>query len=1312
VTIDIQVLGPVRASIDGRPVALGGTKQRAVLALLALRAPEVVSIDQLIDEIWRDEPPKTAEHSVQVYVSELRRLLRGDRAGGGGDVLARRPPGYLLDLEPARVDAHRFELDASRGRALLSAGRPAEAAAALRGALAVWRGRPLADLDGDVARGDVARLEELRVATTEDALEAELALGRGAEAIAELRSLVDEHPTRERVRELLILALYRSGRQADALRELAVVRSVLADELGVDPGPSLRRLEEAILQQDPSLDPPRAPARSAPPASAGEASVEATGTIDSRRQQGRPDEPHELRKIVTVLFVDVSGSTALGDRLDAESMRTIMTRFFDEMRTVLERHGATIEKYVGDAIMAIFGVPHVHEDDAARAVRAAVEMREALSKLNDALLDERGVTIRTRTGINTGEVVADFARDRQRLVTGDAVNVAARLEQSADSDEILLGEATYRLVRDAVDVDVPKHLAVRGKADAVATFRLTGIRPGEGGLSRNLESPMVGRSSEFRALRDAIERTVETGACHLFTVYGEAGVGKSRLIEELSRTTPPEVRTLKGRCLSYGDGITFWPIADAVKQAASIEDVDSRETARSKLDASIGEADDGRAVADGLAQMMGLTDADVPPGTAGWAARRFLESLAKERPLLLLIEDIHWAEPTLLDLIESIAEWSRESPILVVCTARPEFLERRPAWAGGARDVQTLSLRPLSPSDSAELIRNLLGGDAPAGGTVDVIVDAAEGNALFVEQTVSMLIDEGTLRRDEAGWTTTRDISDLRIPAEIQALLSARLDLLPRDERDALECAAVIGRRFDTQAVERLTPDVDRHAVHDRLRALARKDLVRPDGAGDDAGFRFVHALIQAAVYDAIPKRIRALLHEDVADWLEERHGDRSAEYDEIVGRHLERAVGYLSDLGGVDEQARRLAERAAARLSAAGARALVRGDMPAVVALYASVTELMAEDDADRLRILPDLGTAYVEIGDMQTAASVFDEALHKADELDDLGLRSHALLYRFELDAWTKGRPAAEALRDEAVRLIPFAEGRGDDASLYRLWRIVAEHTDSPSETTAMGERAMSFAARAGDRRGQLELLQVLSSLLPDDTTPVPEALAATERHLHLAKGDRVGEAAVIVNARSALLAMIGDIERSRVESAAARATFGDLGLELWLAASATIGPARAELVAGNPELAEELLRAGLDRLHRMSTLTFWLGWELAMLAEALLEQGRVDEAQAALDAGADDPHLSTPGLRGRVLLERERWTDAEATLAEAIERLDAGWVTHVADAHLLRSKALSRLGRKEEAAASAAHAIRLLERKASPLLVARAQRIAAET
>jgi class 3 adenylate cyclase/DNA-binding SARP family transcriptional activator/tetratricopeptide (TPR) repeat protein len=1301
--VDIRILGPVEASADGRPLALGGAKQRAVLALLALRAGRVVPTDELIDELWGEHAPRTADHSVQVYVSELRKLLAP--AGNGSALLARRPPGYVLDVDPQMVDAHRFERETARGRALVAAGEALPAAEALRAALAMWRGRPLGGLDGTAARAEVERLEELRLTAVEDALDADLALGRAAEAVAELRLLVAEHQTRDRLRELLVLALYRTGRQSDALEELAVARSTLAEELGVDPGPALRRLEEAILRQDPSLDAPAASVPASPPTPPTPATA-ADRSAGSDAASVSTDAPAELRKIVTVLFTDVSGSTALGERLDAESLRGVMTRFFDAMRSVLERHGATIEKYIGDAIMAVFGVPSVREDDALRAVRAAVEMRDELRELNATLMRERGVTVRARTGLNTGEVVAGAGDVGERLVTGDAVNVAARLEQAAEPDEIVLGATTYRLVRDAVVVDIPSHLDVRGKSEPVTAYRLLEVRAGAPGVSRALDSELVGREAELGLLRDALRRASASSECGLVTVFGDAGVGKSRLVEELTRTAGRDVTVLKGRCLSYGEGITFWPVVEAVRQAASIHDDDDRDAARAKLDAAVDGMVDGPAIAQAFAQMMGLTDADVGAGATLRAARRFLEALSAARPVVFVIEDIHWAEPTLLDLIESVAEWSRDFAILLICTARPEFLESRPGWGGGHLNAQSLSLRPLSADETSVLVRNLLGGATLTGEAVDAIVSTTEGNALFVEQTLSMLIDEGRLLRGDEGWVAIGDLQQTAMPTEIRTLLSARIDLLSSPERRVLERASAIGRAFDAEAVAELSPAEETSSVREVLDGLARRDLVRRDG---ESAFRFRHALILNAVYEAIPKRTRAELHERVAEWLERRHGERASEYDEIIGRHLERAVAYLTALGPADEHARSLSLRAGARLIAAGERALARGDMPAVVSLFSGANAILASDDDARVAMLPDLGTALVEIGELARAEETFGEALRVAEERDDLRLRSHALVYLFELVVWRRGRPAAQPLVAEVERLIPIAEDRGDDLVLYRLWRVLSMNAERLLDQKAGSDRAMRYALRAGDRRGQLELLQTLSGALPDLPIPLDDAIASSEEYLATAAGDPLAEAGVRVNARVALLAMADRIEDSRAELAAARTTFTQLGLKLWLAASTTLGEARAESIAGNPVAAEAALRAGIESLRGMSGQGFWVGWELTWLADALARQGKVDEAETALDeAEGIDAHLSAPIVRGRILLARRRWEDAERQLAGALETVDPDMVPYVADAHLLRAIALSRLGLSDEARDEASAALELLEAKRAPALLRSARRI----
>ncbi|HJP67177.1 MAG TPA: adenylate/guanylate cyclase domain-containing protein, partial [Actinomycetota bacterium] len=598
----------------------------------------------------------------------------------------------------------------------------------------------------------------------------------------------------------------------------------------------------------------------------------------------------EVRKTVTVVFTDVTGSTALGERLDPESLRRVMGRYFDEVRAVLERHGGTVEKFIGDAVMAVFGIPQLHEDDALRATRAAWDMRQALAELNQKLEQDLGVTIETRTGVNTGEVVAGDASAGQALVTGDAVNVAARLEQAAQPGEILIGPDTHRLVRDAVDVEPTEPLTLKGKSDAVAAFRLLGVTAEALGAARHLEAPMVGRDQELSLLQWAFNRAVTERTCHLATVLGAAGVGKSRLASEFLRGVGDQATVLRGRCLPYGDGITFWAVVEATHQAAGITDQDDPSVAKAKLAALVQDEEQGDRIAERVAQILGLVANHAVPEETLWAVRKLFESVARRRPLVLVFDDIHWAEPTFLDLIEHIADWSRDAPILLLAVARLELLELRPSWGGGKMNASTIALEPLSEQESEQLVENLLG-RLPAE-AARRIAEAAEGNPLFVEEMVGMLIDDGLLVRDDGHWAPTQDLSTITVPPTIQALLAARIDRLVAEERQVIERASVVGRTFYRGAVTDMTPEEIRAMVPAQLQSLTRRELIRPlpsDFAGEDT-FRFRHILIRDSAYEAMPKEIRADLHERFAAWMEAAAGDRAREYEEILAYHMEQA--------------------------------------------------------------------------------------------------------------------------------------------------------------------------------------------------------------------------------------------------------------------------------------------------------------------------------------------------------------------------------------------------------------------------------------
>ena len=564
--------------------------------------------------------------------------------------------------------------------------------------------------------------------------------------------------------------------------------------------------------------------------------------------------PREVRKTVTVLFCDVTGSTAMGERLDPESTRRVMARYFDAMRAAIERHGGTVEKFIGDAVMAVFGVPVVHEDDALRAVRAATDMRRALDELNDELERDWGVRIESRIGVNTGEVVAG---EGDSLATGDAVNVAARLEQAAAPGETLLGDATYRLVRGAVTAEAIESVVAKGKSEPVRAFRLTGLVEGAEFITRRLDSPLVGRENELAQLQRAFDHAVSERVAYLFTLLGPAGIGKSRLVRELHDRV--DARLLAGRCLPYGEGITYWPLAEIAPLAEEI-------------------------------------DFDANRDEIALQTRRILERLARERPLIVVFDDLQWAEPTFLDLIDHVSDLARDAPMLLLCVARPDLLDARPGWGGGKLNATTMLLEALSADEAAQLVDNLLQRENAEMRTR--ITAAAEGNPLYLEEMLAMVLEnEGN--------------GGVAVPPTIQALLAARLDRLAADERTAVECAAVQGQEFQHGALATLVPGPIAGRLAEIQQALVRKDLVRP--AGDDT-FRFKHLLLRDAAYEALPKEQRADLHERFAAWLEES----AAELQEIRGYHLEQAYLYRTALGPADDRVQELARRASKVLAAA----------------------------------------------------------------------------------------------------------------------------------------------------------------------------------------------------------------------------------------------------------------------------------------------------------------------------------------------------------------------------------------------------------
>jgi len=1023
--------------------------------------------------------------------------------------------------------------------------------------------------------------------------------------------------------------------------------------------------------------------------------------------------PREVRKTVTVLFTDVTGSTALGEANDPEAMRTVMERYFDRMRFVIESHGGTVEKFIGDAIMAVFGVPEVHEDDALRAVRAAGEMRVALAALNAELERERGVRIRVRTGVNTGQVVAGDPTAGQRLVTGDAVNVAARLEQAAQPDEILIGAETYGLVRGAVTVDPVDPVAAKGKTEPVPAFRLTGVTPGAAGVMRRLDAPIVGREHELSLMMQAFERSVRERTCHLVTILGSAGVGKSRLVSEVLGALEDQATILRGRCLPYGDGITFFPLLEAIPEAAGIRDDDSPDDACAKIAAlTTGEEHAGR-ISTAISELLDYAEGTTTLDEQFWAVRRLLEHLARQRPVVVEFDDIHWGEPKFLDLIEHIADWTRDAPILLICLARHELLEKRPGWSGGKLNATTLSLEPLSQKECDRLVDYLLGEADIAGKAKERITEAAEGNPLFVEEMLSMLIDDGSLMREDGRWIPTRDLSAVAVPPTIQALLSARIDRLAPDERAVLERAAVAGKVFWRGAAAALSAPEPPAGVDTRLLALVRKDLIRHDPstfAGEDA-FRFRHLLIRDAAYQGIAKRVRADLHDRFARWLTDTTGERAYEYDEIIAYHYEQAFQNLSELGIKDEHTTALGIEAGTRLAAAGRRAEARGDAPAAVNLIGRAMIDLPRTHAARTGAMPDLILAYLYLGGLDEADEVAAELRAVADDTGDEAAHWQGEIGTAQIGIWRAKPGSTSHARNVATEAIAAFERLGDDRGLASAWDLLSQAEwlrQRAGDTAHAAERALAYARRSGERGREDSLIGTLWLTLIFGPTPWREAVQRSEQLLreHETQSMEASHRSTLGNA----LMAEGRFDEGRREKATAQSMFDDLGLDMW-AAGFSQGVAHTERYAGEDETAARVLREGADALERLGERAM-RSTNLAHLARVLAYLGRYDEAErAAVEAretGDELDNATQVGWRTAMAMVTAQGGDAaeaERLIREAIGMLeDSDFIEYRAEVLVDGASVLRAIGRDDEAEAWLAQAEKLYAAKGTTVMVDR--------
>jgi class 3 adenylate cyclase/tetratricopeptide (TPR) repeat protein len=1020
----------------------------------------------------------------------------------------------------------------------------------------------------------------------------------------------------------------------------------------------------------------------------------------------------ELRKTVTIIFSDLKGSTALGETLDTEAMHEVKERYFKAMAAQITRHGGKIEKYIGDAIMAVFGLPQAHEDDALRAVRAVHGMQGELERLNVDLRARYGIELANRTGVNTGEVVAnDDPTADQKLATGDAVNVAARLEQAAPVNQILLGEVTWRLVRDAVEVEAVEPLELKGKAQKVAAYRLVSAKGLDGNV-RRVDTPIVGRDDELARIHEIYRQVVEEQAVRMVTVVGDAGVGKSRLVHEVVEVITAGARVLRGRCLAYGEGITFWPLRAMLADGGVRED-DSPDEARDKLMQLLGDAD----VVDRLTSATGLSSASYPLHEVYWAARKVLEILAAQGPVVALVDDIHWAEPAFLDLLDHVLSTTTGAPILLLTTSRHDLLEERPQW-GEQAGASSIVLHPLDASASAQVVDNLLGHAKLPVDVLQRIIAAAEGNPLYVEQVLSMMIDSGVLRSQDGRWVRADERATIDVPPTIHALLAARLDKLGRSERAAVEPAAVIGLEFAQQAVRTLAPEPLRPAIGEHLNTLTHKHFIRLSRAIEaEPIYRFTHQMVRDTVYNGLLKRARANLHVEFVRWADRLNADRerALEFEEILGYHLEQAHQYLRELGPLDDQGLAIGVDGAKRLASAGHRAFARGDMHAAANLFRRATAMLQPEDTRRLELLPELGEALMEIGDFKESKAALDAALTGAQRASNHAVAATARIVGMFLNLYSGGGPdwGTDALRVAQEAIPPLEEANAHDA-LARAWRLIGLAHGVAGRYGHAGTATVQYmehARSAGNRRLMARSALGMTTNLLLGPTPVKEALLQCEQVIREGLDDRSAEG-MIKCGMAQLSARSGEFERARALVQEGRGLLRELGQGV-IAASTGLDMAYVELVAGDLESAETEVRADYDFLV-IKGENYFSATMAALLARIVRDLGRDDEALELLSVaekltGSDeaDGQAIWRSVRAPIVARKGDLKSAEALARSATDyasRTEAPVLQ--ADAHYELGEVLAMAGRPLEAADCFERAIALFRGKGDVVSEAKAE------
>ena len=1212
--VHFGVLGPLLVQVSGREVNLSGVKERGLLAFLLLRANETVPPERLIDALWPGDPPATARNSLQVRLSHLRKLLGAER------IETRH--GYRLAVTSNDLDLLRFRELVVEARSHRDELQPARAAENLAEALALWRGEVLPEFSENPSfRTEVARLADEHLAAFEARVDAELDLGQTGELVPELEAAVAANPLREQLMWQLMVALYRAGRQVDALDAYALARRQLVDELGLEPSPLLSDLHQRILNQDPALSTPRpVPVRTAGPPS---------------------------RRNLTIVLAVLDAP----EGIDPEAAGRMLEDARSRAGAIFEDHNA-VSSAVAGGLVGAFGLPVAREDDPLRAIRAASELSR-----DDQL----------KVAVETGVALAsDLALADDRLVAA-----LTRLAETVSPGRVVLGPGARAAVADAVEV-----------ADSV----LVSFDPAAEPIPRHFDAPLIGRVREFERLRESLRWAIRNSSGHLVTVLGPAGIGKSRLARELCATVPDEAIILNGRCLAYGSG-AFWPLAEMVKQAAG-------DTTPEALLDLLGNLPDRRSVVDQLAAALG-TGTGMRAEDAFWAFRKLFMALAADQPLVLLFEDLHWAEGRLLDFIEELVERAEATPILVVCLARPDLFERRPSWGGGKLDAESIQLSPLSNESSDELIR-ILGESIPEAARTQIAA-RAEGNPLFIEQLVALAVDDPQASPDA-------------IPPSIHAVLAARIDRLDSEERVFVERASIIGLEFSLSGAAALSsPPRSESEMSAIAGRLVRKELLRPTGpeVRGDQQYRFGHILIRDVAYGSVLKATRAELHERFARRLERGLADHSAEIEEIIGYHLERSYELQRELKLLGPELDELANEGGKWLAAAGSREIDRSNLVRGADLLRRALALMTGETRERGVALRQLAYVSRLKGRWNESREYLDRALACAEAVGDEALRASLEDSGLQLRLHTDPAFTLEEFVSASANLLAGMKSLGSPRDINRVKRVLAW------AYAILGQHQVAIDLIEGAYRTEHvgETRKLLPSLWLGGPFPVEKAVAECQDLLE--EGPPPRTTASCYRTLAVLRAMEGRFDAARRFCALDQSILEELAVPV-IREQATAIRGTVELLAGKPAVAERALRRAIGELDRLGYQRNVSGLS-AQLARALMDQGRDDEARRVLESLRESPtsdvaHLvDVLGVRARLLTGARLEDEAERLGREAISAADATDSPDLqACARVDLAKVLIGRGDAGEAKGVLATALELFERKGNLVEAARTKEL----